>query len=307
MTAEGITLRGGAAADTLTGGDGNDTLHGGAGGDTLDGWSGDDTVHGDAGDDTLYGGDGNDTLDGGEGVDTLWGGRGDDTLRGGRGDDWMSGGIGADTFAFAVGDGHDRISDFGDGDTIRITGVSGGFEALVIERDGADTVIRYGDGDTIRLSGVSAETLGRNRFEFPPAESDGPILAKVTQTEGDDDDAPNGEGDGDGEGPVLEQVTRTEGEEASMLEIKPGSGFFSVFSGFRVRLSRTFPQRSPQGVPSGHAGNARRGDPGRPAGDSFRCRTDAVRPGVRRRLPPSGPPTSGGRGEGRWRSRPARP
>ncbi len=71
---------------------------------------------------------------------------------------------------------------------------------------------------------------------------------------------------------------------ASMLEFKPGSGFFSVFSGFRVRLSRTFPQRSPQGAPSGHAGNARRGGPGRPEGDSLRvpdgrgpaCRQAAV-------------------------------
>ncbi len=96
------------------------------------------------------------------------------------------------------------------------------------------------------------------------------------------------------------------GEEASMLEIKPGSGFFSVFSGFRIRLSRTFPQRSPQAAPSGHAGSARRGDPGRPEGDSFPCRTATVRPGVRR-CPPSAPPTPGGRGEGRWRSRPARP
>ncbi len=67
---------------------------------------------------------------------------------------------------------------------------------------------------------------------------------------------------------------------ASMLEIKPGSGFFSVFSGFRVRLSRTFPQRSPQGVPSGHAGNARRGGPGRPEGDSLRV-PDGRGPSVR--------------------------
>ena len=98
---------------------------------------------------------------------------------------------------------------------------------------------------------------------------------------------------------------RPSGGRASMLEFKPGSGFFSIFSGLRVRLSRTFPQRSPQAAPSGHVGKTRRGDPGRPEGDSFPCRTAAVRPGVRW-WPPSGPPTRGGRGEGRWRSRPAR-
>ncbi len=145
MTAEGITLRGGEAADTLMGGDGNDGIHGGAGGDT------------------------------------------------------MSRGLGADTFA--AGDGHDRISGFGDGDTIRIAGVSGGFDGLAIERDGADTVIRYGDDDTILLSGVSAETLGRDRFEFPAAGGD-------PRGGGDGGGTP----DGEGEGPVLEQVTRTEGE-----------------------------------------------------------------------------------------------
>ena len=124
--------------------------------------------------------------------------------------------------------------------------------------------------------------------------------------------APILSGDDDREGAVparhagrASQGLRGRQGEASMLEIKPGSGFFSVFSGFRIRLSRTFPQRSPQAAPSGHAGSARRGDPGRPEGDSFPCRTAAVRPCVRRRWPPSGPPRRAGRGEGRWRSRPA--
>ncbi len=56
------------------------------------------------------------------------------------------------------------------------------------------------------------------------------------------------------------------------LESSPDPAFFRlfpVFPGFRVRLSRTFPQRSPQAAPSGHAGNTRRGDPGRMAGDSL--------------------------------------
>ena len=51
-----------------------------------------------------------------------------------------------------------------------------------------------------------------------------------------------------------------------MSGIKPGSGFFSVFSGFRVRLSRTFPQRSPQAAPSGHAEGPYRSNPSCGAG-----------------------------------------
>ena len=176
MAVEGITLRGGEAADTLTGGDGDDEIHGGGGGDTLDGWSGNDT---------LYGGDGDDTLNGGGGADRLFGGRGDDRLYGGLGDDTLYGGLGADTFAFAAGDG---------------------FAGLTIEQDGADAVIRYGGGGTIRLSGVSAETLGADHFEFPDAGDD---------PQGGDGDGgtPDGGGgsDGEGEGPVLEQATGTEG------------------------------------------------------------------------------------------------
>ena len=81
-------------------------------------------------------------------------------------------------------------------------------------------------------------------------------------------------------------------EKHPCLESSPDPAFFPFFSGFRVRLSRTFPQCSPQAAPSGHAGGARRGGPGRPEGDSFPCRTDAVRPGVRRRVPPWGFPRS---------------
>ncbi len=92
----------------------------------------------------------------------------------------------------------------------------------------------------------------------------------------------------------------------NQARIRPFSGFSAVFPRFRVRLSRTFPQRSPQGAPSRHAGGPAGETPAGPPVIRFRCRTDAVRPAVRRRWPPSGPPTCAGRGEGRWRSRPAR-
>ncbi len=93
------------------------------------------------------------------------------------------------------------------------------------------------------------------------------------------------------------------------LESSPDPAFFRLFCGFSRVPCPAVPDLS-TAFPTGGAvrarRRARRGDPGRPEGDSFPRRTDAVRPAVRRR-PPSGPPTSGGRGEGRWRSRPARP
>ncbi len=167
---DGITLKGGMDDDTLTGGDGGDTLRGGKGSDTLKGGAGDDTLRG------------------GKGSDTLIGGAGDDTLTGGRGDD---------TFVFEAGDGADTITDFGAGDEIRLDGVTGGFEALVIEQDGADTVIRYGNaGDTITLSGVSADSLDANDFILPAGGSETVVYgASTSDNDGGDPNANNDGGD----------------------------------------------------------------------------------------------------------------
>ncbi len=145
---EGVTLTGGAGADTLNGKNGNDYLYGGAGVDTLDGKDGNDYLYGGVGDDTLngsygndvlfggrgndsldgswghdvlFGGNGNDTLIGGGGSNHLYGGRGNDSLtggegadvlRGGRGDDTLKGSWGADRFEFHRYSGDDVIKDF---------------------------------------------------------------------------------------------------------------------------------------------------------------------------------------------------
>ena len=120
------------------------------------------------GDDRKKGGEGSDYMYGLDGNDRLSGGNGDDILNGGAGDDRLSGGKGDDTFEFGVGDGHDTITDFRGGDTIRIHGVSGGFASLDIRQDGDDTVVRYGGGGgTIRLKGVSADSLGADDFSLP--------------------------------------------------------------------------------------------------------------------------------------------
>ncbi|BCK87235.1 hypothetical protein MIZ01_1007 [Sideroxyarcus emersonii] len=65
--------------------------------------------------DTLQGSDSGytDVLNGGAGDDTLNGGSGNDVLTGGAGNDVLSGGIGNDTYVYNLGDGSDRITDYG--------------------------------------------------------------------------------------------------------------------------------------------------------------------------------------------------
>jgi hypothetical protein len=161
-------LRGGRGDDELNGGSGDDLLRGGSGDDELSGGSGDDDLGGGSGDDMLAGGAGDDELTGGDGDDELSGGSGDDILNGGDGDDVMTGGSGADTFAFSDDDsssstfaaaaaaavsGGDVITDFGPGDTIDLTGLSGisGIDDLEIEQVGDDTIITLPDGTTITV------------------------------------------------------------------------------------------------------------------------------------------------------------
>ncbi len=220
-------IRGGDGDDTLTGGDGRDRLIGEGGDDTLYGGAGDDHLSGGDGDDTLHGGDGVDKMYGGAGDDTLHGGAGDDSLTGGAGDDTLTGGAGNDTFHFTVSNpayngnfgylvsnGGDTITDFRDGDRIKIDhGGYGGFEALRIEQDGADAVIHYGADNTITLTGVSAASLDEDDFIFPAIvfseyrkaflDHAGPNAVTINGGDGDDflsggdgDDTLNG-GEGD--------------------------------------------------------------------------------------------------------------
>ncbi len=88
------------------------------------------------------------------------------------------------------------------------------------------------------------------------------------------------------------------------LESSPDPAFFPFFPGSVSGCPGPFHsvphRRRRPGTPETPAGET----PAGPPVIRFRCRTDAVRPAVRRR-PPSGPPTRAGRGEGRWRSRPA--
>lgn len=150
------TLIGGDGDDTLAGGEGADSFEGGIGLDfidyslsdsavtvdlstrtasgghaTGDTFVGIDGIIGSAFDDSLTGfnlasadftniidgGAGNDTIDGKGADDTLIGGSGDDSIIGGTGDDEITGGTGNDTIVYAIGDGHDTITDFNTGNT----------------------------------------------------------------------------------------------------------------------------------------------------------------------------------------------
>jgi len=101
----------------------------------------------------VRGGDGNDVIWASVGDDTLDGGNDDDILFGGRGDDVLTGGSGADTFQFTASSGHDRITDFGDGDKIQI-----------FARDGVDAQ-SVTVGDTINHT-VTVQNVGGKNVYF---------------------------------------------------------------------------------------------------------------------------------------------
>ena len=129
------TNTGAAAGDTyisiegIIAGTGNDDITGNGSANLLYGMQGNDVVRGDAGADKLYGGTGNDQLLGGTGNDNLFGDAGDDTLDGGANKDRLTGGAGSDTFVFAsashagLNATRDVVIDFGDDDTIDLTGI----------------------------------------------------------------------------------------------------------------------------------------------------------------------------------------
>jgi Ca2+-binding RTX toxin-like protein len=114
-------LEGTSHADMIQGLGGADELRGRAGDDIVIGGTGNDRVRGDGGNDLVQGGDGNDRAEGKAGNDDVQGGAGRDEVRGGGGDDTVAGGTGnddlwgnagLDIFAFAPGDGDDKIHDF---------------------------------------------------------------------------------------------------------------------------------------------------------------------------------------------------
>ena len=118
-----------------------------------------------------------DTLRGFGGNDMMFGGSGDDLLDGGTGQDTMTGGPGADHFVFAPGYGRDIVNDFvtsgGVADRIDLTAFTGVYTLIDVlshtTQVGADAVIDFGNGDTLRLLGVTKASLSWDDFSFGAA------------------------------------------------------------------------------------------------------------------------------------------
>lgn len=147
-------LSAGAGADTLSGGAGNDTLSGGSGADEIIGGAGGDRLVGGDGADTLSGGAGNDVISGGgAGDDVLVGGDGDDSMGGDAGADTYTGGAGTDLFIGSVADlNGDVITDFSTDDRIVVVGsdLSASLNGVA-----ASTAVDLGGGNTLTLTGVT--------------------------------------------------------------------------------------------------------------------------------------------------------
>lgn len=179
----GVTLDGGAGADTVTGGAGDDYIYASGGDDVLDGGAGNDifVIDDTSGSDTILGGGGTDTLDFsgvGSGVSVVmtgdsagyvtfgsytvtftgieyfilsdaadsFDGASDSlgvTVEGGAGSDVITGGSGADTLS--GGSGGDVLTGGAGDDTL--AGQSGADTIVMTQGGGADTVLGFDTSD----------------------------------------------------------------------------------------------------------------------------------------------------------------
>jgi Ca2+-binding RTX toxin-like protein len=155
--------------DNLTGNKQANLLIGRSGDDFIFGRAGKDNIRGDGGDDTLKGEDGLDVLRGGEGHDNLIGGSGADTLVGGEGWDTLTGGPGRDVFVLHNNAWNDVVTDFEDGDVIRVTTGASNIAHLQFQDVGGNAIVASAFGGTtqwLELQGVSISELSVDDFVF---------------------------------------------------------------------------------------------------------------------------------------------
>jgi Ca2+-binding RTX toxin-like protein len=133
--------------------------------------------------DIIRGYGGNDLLEGLGGSDRIYGGGGVDTINGGKGNDLLSGGAGKDAFLFAAGDGQDVITDFGIGDTVRISGYAA---AQSLTQVGTDVVLTLSSTDKITFSGVTLASVQAAVQFGSGGVSGGGTSATITGTNGGD-------------------------------------------------------------------------------------------------------------------------
>uniref|UniRef100_UPI00286AAA94 beta strand repeat-containing protein n=1 Tax=Sphingomonas sp. TaxID=28214 RepID=UPI00286AAA94 len=183
------TLFGDTGDDQIVGGGGDDMLDGGWGSDRIDGSAGYDTASyaespsrvladlaagtgfdgagwdrllgiealvGSRFDDVLIGSGQADSLRGLSGDDRIEGGVGNDVLRGDSGADLLSGGAGNDLFQYQAGDGADTITDFANGDRVRVYGFAA---AQSLVQSGPDVVLTLAGGGSIRFAATQLTTV----------------------------------------------------------------------------------------------------------------------------------------------------
>ena len=153
------SMVGNKGANIMNGGDGNDTVSGDAGNDSIFGGMGADSLYGQTGNDAIYGGDGVDYLSGGGGIDRLLGGAGNDLLRGGTGIDsfvFVNGG-GADRIIDFDRAAAERLvfeDELWGGATLTKAQIVAQHASVV----GGVVVFNFGDGDTVTLTGITSVT-----------------------------------------------------------------------------------------------------------------------------------------------------
>ena len=117
-------------------------------------------IHGGDSKDTLTGTSGADSIYGNKGADLLKGNSGDDTLIGGKGKDTLTGGAGNDVFVYALGDGHDVITDYTAGkDSIKL--MSGSVTNSTV--DGTDVILTVSNGSSTVNAGTITVKNGSDK------------------------------------------------------------------------------------------------------------------------------------------------
>ncbi|MBT8153768.1 hypothetical protein KMP13_07640 [Epibacterium ulvae] len=144
--------------------------------DDLQGYAGDDLLIAVGGNDFLNGGLGNDTLiasdEGGDllyasgGEDVLIGGTGSDSFEVFDGDNVLTGNGGGDRYEVYIGHGNDTITDFGEGDTLRIFDSQSGVFSISAEYTETDTVLTIAEG-TEQESTITLESYILPTYELP--------------------------------------------------------------------------------------------------------------------------------------------
>src|SRR3954451_4205448 len=197
---EDITLRGGDRNDSLRIDDANGaftdtiptTISGGDGNDTLEG--GQTKVA--AENEHFYGGDGNDVVDGGKGADTASLGAGDDTFRwdNGEGSDVIDGGDGADTMVFNGAGINENVTLSANAGRLNFFRVQGN---VTMDTTNVETVDdnAAGGADSVTVNDLSSTDVRQTNIDLGAADAAADSVV-VNGTEGDDDIAVNGAGNG---------------------------------------------------------------------------------------------------------------